>query len=184
MILLQPMANNFDPKNPSTWPKNSATPNTEALTNVGQAARGLAKSKAKNRFKTNAKTPVKNDISGFTLRGTGTPLNSSIGINPLNKKQILNAAITAVSTRPSGQVSKAMSVRADAKYVAERARIQGINDARMAAADQVRANNIAESLTERAFQNSKTGRLTGEELMDIGRRATHYAKYSKRMGLP
>ena len=182
MILLQLMADKFDPKNPATWSKTNVKP-TEALTNVGQAARGLAKSKAKNRFKSNAKTPVYDDISGPTLRGTGTPLNSSIAINPLNKKQIAAAAITAISNKPSGQVSKAMGVRADAKYVAERARIDSVNKARMEAADRVRTSKVADRLTEKAFDQSKTGKLTGEDLMDIGRRARQITRNDPRAGL-
>lgn len=79
---------------------------TEAITNKGQKATGLSKSKSNDRFSSDAKTPVRNDISGLTMRGSGTPLNSSFGINPMNKKQIMNAAVAATGV---GAVSRAAS---------------------------------------------------------------------------
>jgi hypothetical protein len=75
---------------------------TEAFTRPGQKATGLAKSSISDRFSSNAKTKVKSATSGFA--GSGTPLGSSMGINPLNKGQIANAALTAVALPGSGQV--------------------------------------------------------------------------------
>jgi len=75
---------------------------TEAISKSGQKATGLAKSSSSDRFSSNAKTKVKSATSGFA--GSGTPLGSSMGINPLNKGQIANAALTAVALPGSGQV--------------------------------------------------------------------------------
>ena len=102
MVLLQLMASNFDPKNPATWPKSNVKP-TEALTNKGTPARNLAKSKVKDRFKTDAKTPVYEDISGLSMRGSGTPLGTSTGINPMNKKQIAAGLGVAVGGAVAGR---------------------------------------------------------------------------------
>ena len=83
----------FDPKDPSTWPKSSAKP-TQAFTRPGQAASDLAKSKADNRFSSDAKTKVKNATDAFA--GYGTPLGASIGVNPMSKGQIAGAVGSAV----------------------------------------------------------------------------------------
>ena len=77
---------------------------TEAITKSGQKATGLAKSSSSDRFASNAKTPVRNNISGATLRGSGTPLGTSMAINPVNKSQVANAALAAVALPGSGQV--------------------------------------------------------------------------------
>jgi hypothetical protein len=77
---------------------------TEAVTKRGQKATGLAKSKSSDRFSSTAKTKVKGATSGFA--GSGTPLGASMGVNPLNKKQIMNAAIAATGV---GAVSRAAS---------------------------------------------------------------------------
>lgn len=79
-----------------------------AFTNVGQKPTGLAKSTEPNRFASNAKTPVYKATDG--LRGSGTPLRSSIAINPLNKGQVINAVLSAtVLTRGSGQVTRSLA---------------------------------------------------------------------------
>lgn len=83
----------FDPKDPSTWPKSSAKP-TEAFTTKGTAAKDLAKSKADNRFSSNAKTKVKGATDAFA--GSGTPLGTFIGVNPMSKGQIAGAVGSAV----------------------------------------------------------------------------------------
>ena len=73
MLLLQRMANNFfDPKDPRTWPKKTLRA-MEAFTNIGQAATGLARSQADNRFASNAQTPVYNAGGDLNLRGMQTP---------------------------------------------------------------------------------------------------------------
>lgn len=76
---------------------------TEAITAPGQKAKGLAKSTVKgNRFSSNAKTPVYKAQQG--LRGTGTPLATSLNYRP-TKGNIVNAALTATALRGSGQFS-------------------------------------------------------------------------------
>jgi hypothetical protein len=70
---------------------------TEAFTKPGQKATGLAKSSTPNRFSSTAKTPVRDNISGFSMRGSGTPTGVSMGINPLSKNQIINATIAATA---------------------------------------------------------------------------------------
>ena len=67
------MGNLFNPNDPNTWPENYKAPTTAAFTNVGQTARGLAQSRAKNRFSSNARTPVYNAGGDFNLRGMQTP---------------------------------------------------------------------------------------------------------------
>lgn len=88
------------------WKTPTAGKATEAITQKGQKATGLSKPKSNDRFSSNAKTPVYKDISGLTMRGSGTPLNSSFGINPMNKKQIMNAAASAAGI---GAVAKGAS---------------------------------------------------------------------------
>lgn len=76
---------------------------TEAITAPGQRATGLAKSTVKgNRFSSTAKTPVYKAQQG--LRGTGTPLATSLGYKP-TKTNIANAALTATMLPGSGQVA-------------------------------------------------------------------------------
>lgn len=91
---------------------------TEAITAPGQKATGLAKPSTKDRFASTAKTPVVNNPSGATLRGSGTPLGTSIAINPLNKSQMANAALTILGTKGSGQVTKAVTGKVG-KFVSE-----------------------------------------------------------------
>ena len=104
MVLLQPMAtNSFDPKNPKTWPEYTPRP-TEAITNVGQEARNLARFRAaKNRFASNAITPVSTAGDQFSLAGMQTPYESFnltpgaitkaalLAMGPGAAKQALNA---------------------------------------------------------------------------------------------
>lgn len=76
---------------------------TEAITAPGQKAKGLAKSTVKgNRFSSNAKTPVYKAQQG--LRGTGTPLATSLNYKP-TKGNIVNAALTVTALPGSGQFS-------------------------------------------------------------------------------
>ena len=77
---------------------------TAAITKPGQKATGLAKSTVKDRFASDGKTSVKKATSGFA--GSGTPLGASMGINPLNKGQITNAALTATALPGSGQATR------------------------------------------------------------------------------
>lgn len=83
---------------------------TEAITAPGQKATGLAKSTVKgNRFSSTAKTPVYKAQQG--LRGTGTPLASSLNYKP-TKMNIVNAALTVTALPGSGQVSKFLAGKA------------------------------------------------------------------------
>ena len=80
---------------------------TEAITKPGQKATGLrsltpAEVAARKAYESKPRTPIKNATSGFA--GSGMPLGTSIGINPLNKGQIANAALAAVALPGSGQV--------------------------------------------------------------------------------
>lgn len=104
------MAKNPTPAQLEALKKSKGIKPTEALTNVGQKATGLAKSSTPNRFASDAKTPVKNATSGFA--GSGTPLGASMGINPVNKGQITNAALTATALPGSGQVSRYLAAKA------------------------------------------------------------------------
>jgi len=83
---------------------------TAAITKPGQKAVGLAKSSVPDRFASTAKTPIKKATSG--LAGSGTPLGASMGINPINKGQITNAALTAVALPGSGQVRNYLGAKA------------------------------------------------------------------------
>lgn len=77
---------------------------TEAITAKGQKATGLAKSTVKgNRFSSTAKTPVYKTQQG--LRGSGTPLASSLNYKP-TKGNVVNAALTATALPGSGQFSR------------------------------------------------------------------------------
>lgn len=80
-----------------------------AITQKGQKATGLTKSNAANRFSSPAKTKVS---SAFSMRASGTPLGTSMAINPLNKGQVANAVMTATGLRGSGQVVKAIESKA------------------------------------------------------------------------
>jgi hypothetical protein len=98
---------------------------TAAFTNKGQKATGLrsltpAEVAARKANESKPKTRIVKDISGLTLRGSGTPLNTSMAINPLNKSQVVNAALTATTLRGSGQVAKYVASKAGGR-VAEAA---------------------------------------------------------------
>ena len=86
------MTNNYG--DPNSWKPVKYKP-TEAFTRPGQAATGLAKSKAKNRFATDAQTPVYNAGGIFNLRGMQTPYEN-YDISPGNV-----AEIVALVTGPS-----------------------------------------------------------------------------------
>ena len=93
---------------------------TEAVTKRGQKATGLAKSKSSDRFSSTAKTKVKGATSGFA--GSGTPLGTSMGVNPLNKSQIAGALLTAAAggeLTAKSIVKKAASKRAAKKMLDE-----------------------------------------------------------------
>lgn len=85
------MANDYG--DPSKWKESKKKP-TEAFTTKGTAAKGLAKSKAKNRFSSDAKTKVKSATDAFA--GGGTPLGASMAVNPISKGQIAGAVGSAV----------------------------------------------------------------------------------------
>jgi hypothetical protein len=91
-VIIFDMANNYG--DPSKWKESKKKP-TEAFTTKGTAAKDLAKSKAKNRFSSDAKTKVKGATDAFA--GSGTPLGTSMGVNPLNKSQIAGALLTAAA---------------------------------------------------------------------------------------
>jgi hypothetical protein len=74
------------------------------------------------------------------------------------------------------KLAKSATTSKTTKQAMQRAKIDATNARRMAEAERKRASEIADRLTERAFKNSATGRLHGDELMDIGRRAANYAK--------
>lgn len=88
------MANLFDPKNPKTWPENYELlrRSTEAFTNKGVPARGLAQSQVKNRFASNAQTPVYDAGGDFNLRGMQTPYEN-YDISPGNVAQIVASVL-------------------------------------------------------------------------------------------
>jgi hypothetical protein len=90
-VIIFDMANDYG--DPSKWKESKKKP-TEAFTTKGTAAKGLAKSKAKNRFSSDAKTKVKSATDAFA--GSGTPLSTSMGINPMSKGQIAGAVGSAV----------------------------------------------------------------------------------------
>ena len=89
------MAKNPTPAQIAALKKSKGVKPTAAITKPGQKATGLAKSTVKDRFASTAKTPVRGNISGLSMRGSGTPLGTSMAINPLSKNQILNAAVSA-----------------------------------------------------------------------------------------
>ena len=88
---------------------------TEAVTKRGQKATGLAKSKSSDRFSSTAKTKVKGATSGFA--GSGTPLGTSMGVNPLNKSQIAGAVLAATGT---GSIGKSIAKKAASKRAAKK----------------------------------------------------------------
>ena len=104
------MAKNPTPAQIAALKKSKGVKPTEAFTKPGQKATGLAKSSTPDRFASTAKTPVKKATSGFA--GSGTPLGASMGINPVNKGQIANAALTAVALPGSGQVRNYLGAKA------------------------------------------------------------------------
>ena len=77
------MANNYG--DPGKWKESKKKP-TEAFTTKGTAAKGLAKSKAKNRFASDAQTPVQDAGGNFNLRGMQTPYEN-FDISPGNVAQ-------------------------------------------------------------------------------------------------
>lgn len=77
---------------------------TEAFTAPGQRATGLGKSVDKDRFKIDAKTPVRNAGSGFA--GSGAPFAAMP--QKVSKGAVVDAALIIASTPGSGQVSKAI----------------------------------------------------------------------------
>ena len=106
------MANNFfDPKDPRTWPKKTLRA-MEAFTNVGEAATGLARSQADNRFASNAQTPVQNAGGNFNLRGMQTPYEN-FDISPGN---VAESALTAISFPVAGGMASSPTARA-ASYI-------------------------------------------------------------------
>ena len=101
------MAKNPTPAQIAALKKSKGVKPTAAITKPGQKATGLAKSTVKDRFASTAKTPVRGNISGLSMRGSGTPLGTSMAINPLSKKQIVNAALSAtVLGRGAGFAAK------------------------------------------------------------------------------
>lgn len=82
---------------------------TAAFTKTGQKATGLA---PRTPAPDGKRTPIRTNISGLSMRGSGTPLGTSMGINPLNKGQIANAALTAVALPGSGQVRNYLGAKA------------------------------------------------------------------------
>jgi|688.fasta_scaffold174359_5 hypothetical protein len=104
------MANNYG--DPSKWKESKKKP-TEAFTTKGTAAKGLATSKAKNRFSSDAKTKVKSATGG--LAGGGTPLGASMALNPISKSQVAGAVGAAVGGAVAGRaITKVAPVVASA----------------------------------------------------------------------
>ena len=83
---------------------------TEAFTNVGQRATGLAKAKPGTRGMATPKTPVKKGGAGFA--GSGGPASTGM-FNP-TKSNIINAALTATMLPGSGQVRSYIARRVGA----------------------------------------------------------------------
>lgn len=81
---------------------------TAAFVAPGQKATGLAKSKVKDRFSSTAKTKV---VKATDQLAGGSPLRTSMAINPLDKGQVAGAALTILGTKGSGQISKAVGNR-------------------------------------------------------------------------
>lgn len=104
------MAKNPTPAQLKALKNSKGVKPTAAITKPGQKATGLAKSPVKDRFASTAKTPVKKPTSGFA--GSGAPLGASMGVNPLNKGQIANAALTATLLPGSGQVRNYLGAKA------------------------------------------------------------------------
>jgi len=99
------MANNYG--DPSKWKESKKKP-TEAFTTKGTAAKGLAKSKAKNRFSSDAKTKVKSATDAFA--GGSTPLGASMAVNPISKGQVAGAVGSAVGGAVLGRaIGKAVT---------------------------------------------------------------------------
>jgi len=86
------MGNLFDPKNPNTWPQNYKQLPTEAFTNVGQTPRDLAQSQVKNRFATDAQTPVYNAGGRLSMAGMQTPYEN-FNLAPGNVAQAASIAM-------------------------------------------------------------------------------------------
>jgi hypothetical protein len=82
-VIMFDMANNYG--DPSKWKESKKKP-TEAFTTKGTAAKDLAKSKAKNRFASDAQTPVQDAGGNFNLRGMQTPYEN-FDISPGNVAQ-------------------------------------------------------------------------------------------------
>ena len=80
---------------------------TAAITKPGQKAKGLA---PRTPAPSGKRTPIRKATDAFA--GSGTPLGASMGINPLNKGQIANAALTAVALPGSGQVRNYLGAKA------------------------------------------------------------------------
>lgn len=94
----------------------SIKPDT-AITKKGQKATGLASPRGTDRYSTTAKTPIRPAQSG--LRGTGTPLNVSLGYKP-TKGNVVNAALTATGVKGTGVVAKTVG-KAAGKFVGNKA---------------------------------------------------------------
>jgi hypothetical protein len=89
---------------------------TAAVTKPGQKATGLASRTPAPAGKT---TPIRKATSGFA--GSGMPLGTSMGINPLNKGQIAGAVVSAAGAGSLGRsvAKKAASKRAVDKMIKE-----------------------------------------------------------------
>jgi hypothetical protein len=87
-----------------TWGAKPAP--TTAVTSRGKKATGLSKDPNKGkRFQSTAKTPVKKATSGFA--GSGSPLGTSMGINPASKGQVVNAALALSLVPGKGRIASA-----------------------------------------------------------------------------
>jgi hypothetical protein len=158
------------------WDKPGTRNPTEAITQKGQKSTGLAKPTVKDRFSSTAKTPVYQSTTG--LRGSGTPLGTSIGINPLNKGRIVNTlAIAAAGGSASRAIVKPITKKVVSQAAKETAKKAASSAQKAAnAATKARADRYYESLLNKALKASPNGKLSGKDIMDIARRAEAMAK--------
>jgi hypothetical protein len=142
------MAKNPTPAQIAALKKSKGVKPTAAITKTGQKATGLAKSSTPNRFASTAKTPVRSNISGLSMRGSGTPLGTSMAINPLSKGQIAGAALTVAGGKALPSVIKAASRAAEKtrlavgteKMVRQMSRESGIPMPKISSRIKVRAS--------------------------------------------
>jgi hypothetical protein len=153
------------------WDKTGTRKPTEAITQKGQKATGLAKPTNQNRFSSTAKTK----ISTGPFANSGNPNSKQFNVT---KGNVANAALTAVGGASVGKALVKPIVTKIASQAAKEAAKKAASSAQKAtnAAIKARTDRYYNSLLDKALKASPNGRISGKDLMDIGRRAEVMAK--------